>query len=407
MFVKYNKDSQRVPIKAWLDESGVEEGCMAQALNLARLPFAFKHVALMPDAHMGYGMPIGGVLATENVIIPNAVGVDIGCGVNFIETDIPVAVLDGCDTPGGPLKNYITGQIMRATPTGFAHHDKPQASTALDGFYPSYPVDDLMSEGQAAYCQIGTLGGGNHFLEIQAAPGGRLCIMLHSGSRNLGYKIAGYFDKEAARLNVLWHSAVPAEWQLAFLPVDSEEGQAYIEWMNLALLFAKENRAVMMRRAADIVFAAVARYAGFEGKIVANVDVHHNYAAIENHFGRNVWVHRKGAIRARKGEFGIVPGAMGAASYIVEGLGNPESFCSCSHGAGRRMGRKEAMRQFAAQDVVEDLAAKGIVLGKTKRDDVAEECLWAYKDIEEVIQNELDLASPITRLVNVGIVVKG
>ncbi len=409
MFVLHEKESGMLPVKVWLASAGqLESGCLEQAQNLARLPFAFRHVALMPDVHQGYGMPIGGVLATKDVVVINAIGVDIACGIAFVQTDIPADILGKYNTPGGPLKNYITDQIMRAVPTGFDHHKTPQESQALKDFEPRYPVNELMPELDAARYQLGTLGGGNHFIELQADPEGRLCVMIHSGSRNLGYKIASHFDKLAIALNTRWYSAVRDEWELSFLPVDTDEGQAYLEWMFLAMDFARENRNVMMERVLDVVSRAASDYANVKDmKTLMSLDVHHNYVDIENHFGKNVWVHRKGAIRARVGDMGIVPGAMGAHSYIVEGLGNPESFKSCSHGAGRLMGRKEAMRYFTAEDVINDLTGSGIVLGKTKCEDAADECRWAYKDLDVVLANESDLVRPTMKLVNAGVVVKG
>jgi len=409
MFVLHDSESNRLPIKVWLkDPQQLESGCLEQAEHLSQLPFAFRHIALMPDTHQGYGMPIGGVLATQDVIVPHAVGVDIGCGMAFCQTDIPADILNKCHTSHGSLKNYITSQIMKSVPTGFDHHKEPQQSKVLDSFECSHPINELLPELEAAYRQVGTLGGGNHFIELQSSPAGELCIMVHSGSRNLGYKIANYFDLKATCLNARWYSIVPVKWDLSFLPLVTNEAQAYLVWMGLALKFARENRQTIITRVLEIVARAASDYAGLTGVAVNfSCDVHHNYAAIENHFGKNVWVHRKGAIRARSGDFGIVPGAMGADSYIVEGLGNPESFMSCSHGAGRRMGRKEAMRQFDVEDVICDLTDQGIVLGKTNKDDTADECRWAYKDLDAVLADESDLVKPVMRLKNAGVVVKG
>jgi tRNA-splicing ligase RtcB len=402
----------RVPIKAWLPSwSNMEEGCLAQASNLARLPFAYKHVAIMPDCHQGYGMPIGGVLAAKGVIIPNAVGVDIGCGMAFKHTNIPANLLRDTQTGSGSLAQLIVGQIMRNVPVGFAHHTTKQASKALDEFaelvapyLPETPLDD---EVDAGYFQIGTLGGGNHFIELQEDEQGFLGVMLHSGSRNFGLKIAKFYNEKAKALNAKWHTSVPPEYDLAFLPVDSDEGQQYITWMKLALDFAAENRAAMLQAVVAIVENAVEKHTDYlvdENTERAEINCHHNYAAIEHHGNEDVWVHRKGAIRARAGEIGIIPGAMGSYSYIVKGLGNPESFFSCSHGAGRRMGRKEATRQFTVQEVMEDFKAQNIVLGKSKKDDATEEYRLAYKDIDAVIANETDLVEPTLRLKTVAVV---
>jgi Uncharacterized conserved protein len=415
MFIQYHQDKQRLPIKVWLrKQEDLEPGCERQAINLANLPFAAGHIVLMPDTHAGYGMPIGGVLATEEVIVPNAVGVDIGCGMGFIHTNIPVEILRKAGTPGGKLVQHIIGAVMREVPVGFAHHKRPQECAALNRFEPqAFGIDfppQLLAEIEAGYYQMGTLGSGNHFIELQEDEAGCLGMMLHSGSRNFGYKICNYYNQLAKSLNREWRSAgrnadVLPEWDLAYLPLDSAAGRAYSIWMNLALDFARENRQLMMERMKTIVFNSVKKYAGFSGiEIDMEVNAHHNYAALEQHCGKEVWVHRKGAIRAGKGELGIIPGAMGSYSYIVEGLGNPESFCSSSHGAGRKMGRKEAQRKFRYQDVLKDLEKMDVTLGTPRKNNISDECRWAYKDIERVIDDECDLVRPVMRLKTVAVI---
>lgn len=386
--------SNKVPIKIWMDnENSLELGALQQASNVANLPFVHKHVALMPDAHQGYGVPIGCVFATTDVIIPNAVGVDIGCGMGFVRTNIKAEQLD----KGG--LQQIVGSIMRGVPTGFSHHKKRQECCTLDEANNNWSWsladynDELEEEIERGYKQVGTLGGGNHFIEIQKDEDGFVCIMLHSGSRNLGYKIANTFNKLAKQLSKKWYSEVPSEWDLAYLPIDSDEGKDYIAWMNLALSFAQENRLAMM----DVIQSILAdRFYGCH--FSEHINAHHNYATLENHYGKNVWVHRKGAIMVREGVMGIIPGSMGSSSYIVEGLGNQLSFHSSSHGAGRKMGRKEAMRQFPVQQTIEDLNEQDIVLGKISHKDVSEEARWAYKDIDSVISQELDLIKPVHKL---------
>lgn len=399
MFVLYDHGKQRVPVKVWLEgREELEEECLEQALRLANLPFAFHHVALMPDTHAGYGMPIGGILATDGVIVPNAVGVDIGCGMASLQTNIPAKLLTETMTPSGSLLQLIIGAIMREIPTGFSRHSSPCPCRTLDRTPSSVllKAPELFPELDAGYYQIGTLGGGNHFIEIQADQDGYVALMLHSGSRNFGYKVCEHFNRKAAELDARWCSAVPAEWNLAFLPADSEEGQQYIAWMKLAQEFAAENRERMLSVVEGLLRALVEKYTGFTqiGER-AVLNCHHNYATIEHHFGRDVWVHRKGAIRVREGEWGIVPGAMGSKSYIVRGLGNADSFQSCSHGAGRRMSRKKAMENYQTDDVIRDLREQGVVLGKRKKDDVAEECRWAYKDIDGVMARQGDLVEPV------------
>ena len=228
--------------------------------------------------------------------------------------------------------------------------------------------------------------------------------MLHSGSRHFGLKICNHYNDIAKALNRKWHSQVPEEYRLSFLPVDTEEGQGYIRYMSLALDFARENRARMMERVQEILIRWCDKALGIAPAFSGFINCHHNYAALEHHYGRDVWVHRKGAIRAREGDVGIIPGAMGSKSYIVEGLGNPESFESCSHGAGRRYSRTKAMQTFSVDEVMNDLNEAGVVLGKHSKRDVAEECRFSYKDIEEVIANETDLVRPVKQLSTLGVV---
>lgn len=413
MFVICDKGEQKVPIKIWLESrEQVEDGCLEQARNLSNLPFVFKHVALMPDTHQGYGMPIGGVIATENVIIPNAVGVDIGCGMIFCQTNIPVSLIKETDTKSGSLGQVIVGDVMRNIPTGFQHHKQKQTLSGtfqneIAGHVPVIMNDREMynKNQEGCFYQAGTLGGGNHFIELQEDENGMLAIMIHSGSRNIGKQVCDFYNDIARNLNEKWFSVVPKQSQLAFLPVDTEEGERYIAWMNFALAFAKENRQQMMNKVKESIERFIEKFTEFKGvQFAMEVNAHHNYANIEHHFGRNVWVHRKGAIRVREGELGIVPGAMGSYSYIVKGKGNPESFFSCSHGAGRKMGRKEASRQITVEQTINDLKHQGVVLGKSKKDDVAEESRFAYKDIDFVIDQELDLIEPVKRLKTVAVI---
>lgn len=409
MFVIYEKDVMKFPIKVWLENKDqIEESCLKQAFNLANLPFIHKWVSLMPDTHAGMGMPIGGVIATDGVVIPNAVGVDIGCGMAFVETDIPAELLKSTETPNGKLIQPIIGDILRNIPVGFAHHKKKQECKALDEAVNSNCrlelAPQLLPELQNGYFQVGTLGGGNHFIEIQEDENKMVGIMIHSGSRNFGYKICRHFNSIAKKLNTKMYSAVPEEYGLAFLPVDSPEGKAYIEWMNLALRFAQENREQMMAKAIEIVGKWVKKYSNLTIEFKNFINCHHNYAALENHYEKNVWVHRKGAIRARENDLGIIPGAMGSYSYIVKGLGNQQSFHSCSHGAGRKMSRTKAKQEYSVESVITDLKECDVVLAKHKKDDVAEECRFAYKDIDFVINNELDLIEPVKKLRTIGVV---
>ncbi|TLX74666.1 RtcB family protein [Labilibacter sediminis] len=366
--------SENRPIKMWLDD--IEENALLQAKNLANLPFVHKHVALMPDAHSGYGMPIGGVLATRGVIIPNAVGVDIGCGMCAMRINLKDA-----DTES--LKQ-IMSRIRKTIPVGFNWHKEAQDEKCMPQIEALPSVVERHYE--KATKQLGSLGGGNHFIEIQQGSDGYLWAMIHSGSRNLGKQVADYYNKKAKQLNERWHSAVPASYDLAFLPVETDDAQAYIKEMNYCVDFAFANRKFMMERMKE-AFLEV-----FRGEVAfdALINIAHNYAAWENHFKENVLVHRKGATRARLGELGIIPGSQGTRSYIVEGLGNPESFESCSHGAGRVMGRRQAQRELDLKTEIKKLNDKGIIHGIRHQKDL-DEAAGAYKDINTVMANQADL----------------
>lgn len=409
MFVQYNKNSQKFPIKIWCENAeSIDENCMEQAIHLANLPFIYKWVALMPDTHMGKGMPIGAVIACNDVVIPNAVGVDIGCGMGFIQTNIPVKLLKETVTGSGNLVKVIVGNIQRTIPLGIAHYKKPQESAVLSEAKKEMEKynseSELISEIDEGFFQVGTLGGGNHFIEIQEDENGLACIMLHSGSRHFGNVIGQHFNKIARELNRKYWSAVPESYNLPFLPVDTTEGKSYLNYMNLAMNFAFENRTVMLRKVKDIFSENVQKFAGVTTEFSNEINCHHNYASLENHFDKDVWVHRKGAVRVSEGELSIIPGAMGSFSYIVKGKGNPESFMSSSHGAGRKLSRTKAVETFSVETVMTDLKKQDVVLGKNNKSDVAEESRFAYKDIDVVMENQKDLVEPVKKLFTVGVV---
>ena len=409
MFVMYEKETFKVPVKVWLDSPEALEGsCLEQARHLASLPFLHKWVCLMPDTHAGMGMPIGGVIATEGVVIPNAVGVDIGCGMAYTETNVRVEDIRRVMTGNGNLIQAIIGDIMRNVPVGFAHHKTMMPSYTMDCACEEldrYEQDaELLGQLEAGYYQIGTLGGGNHFIELQEDDDGYLAVMIHSGSRHFGKSVCDYFHQIAREQNRRWHSQVPDEYRLAFLPTDSSEGQRYLNWMNLSMDFAKENREKMMLAVKAVLEKWIGKYTDLPLTFSNDINCHHNYAALERHFEKDVWVHRKGAVRARNGELAVIPGAMGSYSYVVMGKGCPESFCSSSHGAGRRYSRKGAMEAFSCEQVISDLNTRGVVLGKKNKRDVAEESRFAYKDIETVMDNQTELVVPVKRLKTVGVV---
>lgn len=379
--------TEQVPILVWGDD--VDEATLVQARNLANLPFAFHHVALMADAHVGFGMPIGGVMAARGQVIPHAVGLDIGCGMRAWCTGIPYAELR-------PVKDRILNDIQRSVPTGFEWHKTSQASRT-DIFDDMPDVPALRAQRERAEQQIGSLGGGNHFLELQVDANDVVWAMVHSGSRNLGKQMGEHYNAVAKEYDRQSGSVVPLEWGLAHLPIDSDPGQEYLTVMEWCLTFALENRRLM---AEDIERAIRRNFPGAER--TEEVSIHHNYASLETHFGEQVVVHRKGAVHAC-GRV-IVPGSMGTASYIGEGTCNPEAFESCSHGAGRLLGRKQAMREIPRDTVLEQLESDDISLFKVKKGDVAEEAPGAYKDIEDVMLHQEDLVTPVYRLKPVGVV---
>lgn len=398
----------KVPIYIWADE--IEDGAMEQARNLARLPFVHHHVAIMPDVHFGYGMPIGGVIGCKDVISPNCVGVDIGCGMCAVKTnrsmyDFPQEELSG-------LLKKICHQIKRDVPVGFNVHSRVQEWDGFEHYIESKEIRraDSILPGwfsdkiwDRAKMSLGTLGGGNHFIEIQKSHDqvATIWLMLHSGSRNIGKVIADYYHKQALEMCEKWYSNIPNK-DLAFLPVDSTLGQDYLRDMYFALKFAKENR----RRMMDAVKYAITHIMG-KTEFEEEINIHHNYANLENHLGSNVWVHRKGATSAKDGQMGIIPGSMGAPSYIVVGRGEPLSFMSCSHGAGRKMGRMKASRSLSEIDC--DIAMDGIIfdgwsrIGRGKMKDELDfgESPLAYKDIGRVIENQIDLVGVSVKLLPV------
>ena len=381
--------TEKLPIKLWLDD--IEPGALAQARNLANLPFTFKHVALMPDAHEGYGMPIGGVLATTGVIVPNAVGVDIGCGMCATKTSLSEITTE-------TIKQIMSG-IRELVPLGFDHHPTVQDEALM----PS--MDNIIEHGvverqyKAALKQIGTLGGGNHFIEIQKGSDGHIWIMIHSGSRNIGLKVAEHYNKVAKRLNEMWFTSVDASKDLAYLPIETYEAKDYMKEMQYCVDFAFANRKLMMEN----IMGVFGKIVGSDFAALDFINIAHNYARWENHFGTNVLVHRKGATSAREGETGIIPGSQGTKSYIVKGLGNPLSFTSCSHGAGRKMGRKQAIRDLDLDAEIARLDEQGIVHAIRSKSDL-DEAPGAYKSIDVVMENQKDLVEILVELTPLAVI---
>jgi tRNA-splicing ligase RtcB len=386
------------PIKVWTEE--LDERSRTQLLNLSKLPFIHRHVAAMPDVHAGIGATIGSVIATDRAIIPAAVGVDIGCGMAAARTSLGAEQLDE-----RALKK-IFDQISRDVPVGRSQHRDERALT--DAATPFAATLEALTEKHPQLLkafgrfsnwinQIGTLGGGNHFIEVCLDESGRVWVMLHSGSRGIGNAIGHYFIELARRDMERWMIQLP-DRDLAYLPEGSEHFDDYVAAVSWAQAYARTNREQMM----TLVLAALARHLPPFSVTTEVVNCHHNYVEREHHFGSNVWVTRKGAIRAREGDLGIIPGSMGARSYIVRGKGNPESFCSCAHGAGRRMSRTAAEKQFTPADLAEQ--TQGVICRKDKG--VLDEIPGAYKDIDQVMANQADLVEVVHTLKQV-VCVKG
>ena len=381
------------PVLSWAShELGDNEAKMAQ--NVASLPFVFKHVALMPDVHLGKGALVGSVIATKDAIIPAAVGVDIGCGMAAIKMPY------GADRLEGKLKK-IRQDIEASIPVGFNQNKEVEKSvTNWQGwrdFKELHPgVQRLDTK---AMKQLGSLGGGNHFIELCLDTDNQIWLMLHSGSRNIGNQLAQCHIKTGKELAKLANIELP-DRDLAYFVAGTPEFEAYWRDLQWAQKYARFNRDVMMARFKRIVEKHLA--GGKVTKPLLSVNCHHNYAEKEIHFGEDVYVTRKGAVRATEEDYGIIPGSMGAKSFIVKGKGNHDSYCSCSHGAGRLMSRTKAKKQFKVEDVIEQ--TKGVECRKDEG--IIDEIPGAYKPIEEVMNQQSDLVEVVATLKQV-VCVKG
>ncbi len=387
----------RVPIKMWTRGVEVDHNSLNQLRNIASLPFIYKHVAVMPDVHLGIGATVGSVIPTKGAIIPSAVGVDIGCGMIAARTELTAS-----DLPDN--LSWMRTDIEKAVPVGFGEHkhQAPGAALVWEQLCPrlraiaeKYPK---IERGAKGLKQLGTLGGGNHFIEVCLDEEQRVWIMLHSGSRGIGNIIGTYFIS-LAREDMRIHFINLPDRDLAYFPEGTEHFREYVDAVAWAQEYALRNRDLML----TAVTAAVARSLKRDvlpTEIAANC--HHNYVRMENHFGENVYVTRKGAVSAREGEMGIIPGSMGTRSYIVRGKGESESFTSCSHGAGRRFSRGEAKRRITLED--HKKATEGVECRKDSG--VIDESPSAYKDIDAVIAAESDLIEVVHTLKQV-LCVKG
>jgi tRNA-splicing ligase RtcB len=392
------------PVKMWTRGVPVEDEARVQLSNMARMPFVHSHVAVMPDVHVGIGATVGSVVATKGAIIPAAVGVDIGCGMMAVQTTLKAA-----DLPDS--LRALRSRIERAVPHGVvsdrdyawkgAWRDAPESITGrwrtltegLARIVAKRPAVATKHPDK----QLGTLGGGNHFIEVCLDGDGTVWVMLHSGSRGIGNRIGQQFI-ELARDDMRRHFINLPDRDLAYLVEGTEHFDDYVEAMSWAQDYAAENRRVMMDNVLQALREQLPPFA--LGAIAVNC--HHNYVAREQHQGEAVWVTRKGAVRAGRGELGIIPGSMGARSYIVRGLGNADSFESCSHGAGRKMSRTEARKRFTVAD---HIAATADV--ECRKDAaVVDETPAAYKDIDAVMAAQRDLIEVVATLKQV-LCVKG
>ncbi len=373
--------SEKLPVKMWIDS--IEDGAMEQVNNLANYPFAFKHIVVLPDCHQGFGMPIGTVLATKKVIIPNAVGVDIGCGMSAFRTNLEKINKNDLKRIINIIKNKI--------PTGQKHNKQKEDADLM----PQQDISKtkiIKQEYESALKQIGTLGGGNHFIEFQKGSDGFVWIMIHSGSRNIGHKVATYYNRLAVNMTDKSDIKIPKSVQLAYLPLDSKEAKNYMSEMNFCVNFAFANRKLMTEKIKKIMADTLKNIQFYDF-----INIAHNYACEEKHFGEKVMVHRKGATSAFKKEKGIIPGSQGSKSFIVEGLGNPESFKSCSHGAGRVLGRKQAIKKLNLKEEIEIMNRQGIIHSIYSEKHL-DEAVSAYKDINMVIENQKDLINVLVEL---------
>lgn len=387
-----------VPVKVYTDD--VEPGARQQLVNISRLPIVHHHLAAMPDVHHGIGATVGSVIPTLRAIIPAAVGVDIGCGMIAARLSLSANEIDESSI------KKVFAQISRDVPVGFEQHEERDARTdaakpfkrGLRAILEQHPgIEKRVGKKSSWVRQMGTLGGGNHFIEVCLDEADRVWVMLHSGSRGIGNAIGTYFIA-LARSDAERHQLQLPDRNLAYFTEGAQYFDDYVAAVGWAQDYARANRAEMM----DLVLEALRRHVPAFEVTTEAVNCHHNYVERETHYGESVWLTRKGAIRAREGDLGIIPGSMGARSYIVRGKGSEEAFHSCAHGAGRRMSRTQAERQFTVADLVEQTA--GVVCRKDKG--VLDEIPGAYKDIDEVMANQSDLVEVVHTLKQV-LCVKG
>lgn len=375
-------------ILSWCKD--VDPLALAQAQNIAKHPCLSSNVCLMPDTHSGYGMPIGGVVALDNAVSPNMVGVDIGCGMLAVQTSLTNIEYDKVKA--------VIDKIYERIPLGFEHHKEAQENPIFLDLPRWNKTEVCKREFFAAQKQLGTLGGGNHFIEVQSGDDGHIWFMIHSGSRNLGKQVAEFYNNKAVKLCKMYKQDEVVKQDLAFLPIGSYEAGAYITEMKLCLDFAFENRKAIATAIKGIFNEEFPNIT-----FVQEINIHHNYVAAEEHYNRKVWVHRKGATLASKNTIGIIPGSQGTNSYIVQGLGSEASLQSCSHGSGRRMSRNKAIKELSLSAEQEILNSQGIV-HRMNEQALLDEAPSAYKNIDAVMASQQDLVKPLVRLKPLGVV---
>ena len=370
---------RRVPIKIWTED--IEPEAEQQLRNIADMPFIHSHVAVMPDVHLGRGATIGSVIATDGAIIPAAVGVDLGCGMSSVK--LPLKLEQLTHIPA------LRHQLERSIPVGrFGNKEMSNSAGLFMARLGQYRAD-LKDSTLKAGLQLGTLGGGNHFIEICYDENQDVWLMLHSGSRNIGNVLAKYHIDKAKGLMKQYFIKLP-DPDLAYFTQHTKEFDDYIFDMLWAQNYAKSNRLEMLKKCLEDIH----KQYHINISNLNIIDCHHNYCEMENHFGKNIWVTRKGAVKATQGTLGIIPGSMGIKSYIVKGKGNLQSFCSCSHGAGRRMSRSKAKEMFTLEDHLK--ATEGVDCRKDLG--VLDETPGAYKDIDSVMENQKDLVEIVHTL---------
>jgi tRNA-splicing ligase RtcB (3'-phosphate/5'-hydroxy nucleic acid ligase) len=423
-------EGARLPILSWAAD--LEEGARRQARNCADLPVAFHHVAVMADGHPGYGVPIGAVLALEGAISPYAVGNDIGCGMTLMPTTVAVDDLmrprrtrSGAD--GAPERDEIMGWVQASIPAGASGRGSSEPSSDVDQLLNT--AFDAMEEAASATgtplstssrpdgqggqpldrsafltrgrTQVGTLGSGNHFIELVTGPEGDVWLLLHSGSRGVGALVCNTFHRHALA-SVADLATLPADPALAWLPIDGGRwgrvGRCYERAQGACLEYARRNRQRMVEVVGSLIERRFPNAMRWDGAI----DIHHNDATLEEHFGSQVWVHRKGAVKAAEGSPTITPGSMGTGSYLGRGRGNPQSFASCSHGAGRVMSRGAARHELSLAEQLETVAHAGGKVFADSRAAVLDEMPAAYKDLDAVMTAQADLVEPVRRFTPLG-----